>query len=264
MGPAEGGPPGKLPTSSAASSRGNLPASPDPQSADLRPTTQQRVLDTSAELFNRYGIEAVSVGQIAEALKISPGNLTYHYKKKSDLIAAHLANFDHALQQRVREMPVLAEPRTFSAGWLDLVTLTFGYRFLFVGANYILQNDLLPPGRYAKLIETTKANFVRAIQRLVAKGFMQPIQAPYTTEMLVDSIWWQWLGSLLSMQVSPPAATVSERRLLADAVHHILFVAHHYIDQGFFREVQRELQRLGREPPAAAPVRRARAAPRKS
>jgi AcrR family transcriptional regulator len=44
-------------------------------------TTRQRLLDKSSELFNSYGIEAVSIGHISDALQISTGNLTYHFKK---------------------------------------------------------------------------------------------------------------------------------------------------------------------------------------
>lgn len=226
----------------------------------MRTKTQQRVLDASAELFNHYGIEAVSVNLISEQLKISPGNFTYHYKKKSDLLAAHLAAFEEELQEGVRHMPVLSDARTFSEGWMELLGLTYRYRFLFVGANYILANDLVPAARYQRLVDTTKANFVRAVRRLVAEGYFAAVKAPYTVELLVDSIWWQWLGWLLSMQIVPPPPSTTERQRLAEAVLHILFLTHHYVDQDFFRDVQRELKRLGRTPEAPRKPRAAAAA----
>src|SRR5262245_25517612 len=103
----------------------------------VRQTNQQRVLEMSAELFNRYGIEAVSVSQIAEALKISPGNLTYHYKKKADLLADHISAFEERLREAIDQLPVLANARTFSDAYIELLQLTLQYRFLFIGANYI-------------------------------------------------------------------------------------------------------------------------------
>jgi len=38
--------------------------------------------------LNEKGISTVSQRTIAEHLKISPGNLTYHFKKRSDIIEA--------------------------------------------------------------------------------------------------------------------------------------------------------------------------------
>jgi AcrR family transcriptional regulator len=213
----------------------------------VRQTNQQRVLEMSAELFNRYGIEAVSVSQIAEALKISPGNLTYHYKKKSDLLADHISAFEGRLRNAIEELPVLANARTFSVAYVDLLQLTMHYRFLFIGANYIIQNDLVPIARYEKLIDVVKRAHVRQIKRLVAEGYMKPIEKPYSMDVLVDGIWWQWLGWLIAMQITPPAKRAPERKLLADAVLHIFFLSHHYVDPDFFRDVQVELKKLGRE-----------------
>ena len=214
----------------------------------MRQTNQQRVLEMSAELFNRYGIEAVSVSQIAEALNISPGNLTYHYKKKSDLLADHITAFEDRLRQGIEQLPVYSNAKTFSAAYIDLLQLTMHYRFLFIGANYIIQNDLVPIARYEKLIEVVKRAHVRQIKRLVAEGYMKPIEKPYSMEVLIDGIWWQWLGWLIAMQITPPAKRAPERKLLADAVLHIFFLSHHYVSPEFFRDVQAELKKLGRDP----------------
>ena len=216
----------------------------------VRQTNQQRVLEMSAELFNRYGIEAVSVSQIAEALKISPGNLTYHYKKKADLLADHIGAFENRLREAIEQLPVLADARTFSEAYMDLLQLTMRFRFLFIGANYIIQNDLVPIARYEKLIEVVKRAHIRQIKRLVAEGYMKPIEKPYSMEALTDGIWWQWLGWLIAMQITPPAKRAPERKLLADAVLHILFISHHYVDPDFFRQVQTELKKMGREAPS--------------
>lgn len=224
------------------------------KAGSVRQTNQQRVLEMSAELFNRYGIEAVSVSQIAEALKISPGNLTYHYKKKADLLADHIGAFKERLREAIDALPVLANARTFADAYVELLELTLHYRFLFIGANYIIQNDLVPIVRYEKLIEVVKKAHVRQIKRLVAEGYMKPIEKPYSMDVLVDGIWWQWLGWLIAMQITPPARRAPERKLIADAVLHIFFISHHYVDPAFFREVQAELKKIGREgtPPRPA------------
>lgn len=49
---------------------------------------KQEILDRAIELFNARGFHEVSVKDIADSLEMSPGNLTYHFSKKTDLLAA--------------------------------------------------------------------------------------------------------------------------------------------------------------------------------
>lgn len=48
--------------------------------------TQSLILETAVELFNQSGIAKVSANKIAEACKISKGNLHYHFKNKESII----------------------------------------------------------------------------------------------------------------------------------------------------------------------------------
>ncbi|GKU30180.1 TetR/AcrR family transcriptional regulator [Clostridium folliculivorans] len=49
---------------------------------------KNEILEISRQLFNEQGYNNVSMRTIADALNISVGNLTYHYKKKEDLVEA--------------------------------------------------------------------------------------------------------------------------------------------------------------------------------
>jgi len=48
---------------------------------------KERIQKSAIKLFNEDGISSVTMRQIAIALEISPGNLTYHYKTKSELLS---------------------------------------------------------------------------------------------------------------------------------------------------------------------------------
>lgn len=54
----------------------------------LSDNTKSLIVQTSIELFNESGFENVSMRDIASYLKMSPGNLTYHFKKKTDILYA--------------------------------------------------------------------------------------------------------------------------------------------------------------------------------
>lgn len=50
--------------------------------------TKDRILEIARRNFNRYGFSAVTMRQIAEEAGISPGNLTYYYRYKRDIVNA--------------------------------------------------------------------------------------------------------------------------------------------------------------------------------
>lgn len=50
--------------------------------------TKQKILDTAILLFNEKGYENVSLREIAREADTTIGNLTYHFKKKEDLVIA--------------------------------------------------------------------------------------------------------------------------------------------------------------------------------
>lgn len=56
----------------------------------MKRDTRQAILDTAKALFSQRGYNAVSVGEIAGALGISKGNLTYYFKKKEEIVEAIL------------------------------------------------------------------------------------------------------------------------------------------------------------------------------
>lgn len=56
----------------------------------MKRDTRQAILDTAKTLFSQQGYNAVSIGEIARALNISKGNLTYHFKKKEEIMEAIL------------------------------------------------------------------------------------------------------------------------------------------------------------------------------
>jgi len=48
--------------------------------------TKERIVVVSNDLFNRNGVQAITTNHIAKALKMSPGNLYFHYHNKEEIL----------------------------------------------------------------------------------------------------------------------------------------------------------------------------------
>lgn len=95
-------------------------------------TTRQRILVASLLLFNKQGVRSTTTNEIADEVDISPGNLHYHFRRKSDLVEALLAEFQ-ADARRVLEASG-SEQASLDDFWVFLHLLlecTAAYRFLF-------------------------------------------------------------------------------------------------------------------------------------
>ena len=93
--------------------------------------TRNKILVASLLLFNDIGEPNTTTNEIADTVDISPGNLYYHFRKKSDLVEALLLEFQ-ADARRVLQPPD-SDAGSLDDFWVFLhhvLELTASYRFL--------------------------------------------------------------------------------------------------------------------------------------
>lgn len=120
-----------------------------------RQDTRTRILVSSLLLFNEQGEPNTTTNEIADAADISPGNLHYHFHRKSDLVGALLAEFQ-ADARRVLEPP--SDTATIDDFWIFLHLLLetlAAYRFLLRDMETLVAN-------YPKVRHSLK-NFARGL-----------------------------------------------------------------------------------------------------
>ena len=93
--------------------------------------TRHRILVASLLLFNEHGVPRTTINEIADEVDISPGNLHYHFRRKSQIVDALTAEFQ-ADARKVLQPP---EPDLVSLDdfwWFlhNLLELKGAYRFM--------------------------------------------------------------------------------------------------------------------------------------
>lgn len=155
--------------------------------------TAERILEVSLELFNRFGEPNVSTTLISAEMRISPGNLYYHYPAKDELINALFDRYEQALNEL---LPAAEHVAHVEDAWLFLhmlFELIWQHRFLYRDLN-----DLLSKNRrlemHFQFVLKNKGRAMAALIEGLARGGALQVQAeesePLATAMVVLSTYW--------------------------------------------------------------------------
>jgi AcrR family transcriptional regulator len=155
--------------------------------------TAERILETTLELFNRFGEPNVSTTLISAEMNISPGNLYYHYPAKDELINALFSRYEAALNELLQAAEDVANVEDAWLFFHMLFELVWQYRFLYRDLN-----DLLSKNRrletHFQLVLDRKARAVRSVVGNLARTPALAIEAqaaePVATAMVVVLTYW--------------------------------------------------------------------------
>ena len=103
--------------------------------------TAERILGTTLELFNRFGEPNVSTTLISAELRISPGNLYYHFPSKDELVNTLFDQFEGQLFELLGASEGV---RDIEDAWFfmhSLFELIWEYRFLYRDLNHLLSRN---------------------------------------------------------------------------------------------------------------------------
>ncbi len=155
--------------------------------------TAERILDTTLELFNRFGEPNVSTTLISAELGISPGNLYYHYPAKEELITKLFDRYDAALTELLRAADDVSNVED---AWLFLhllFELIWSYRFLYRDLNDLLSNNRKLETHFQFVLQH-KTRALRAVLDGIAAASglkVEPREAePVATAMVVVLTYW--------------------------------------------------------------------------
>ena len=195
--------------------------------------TAERILEVSLDLFNRFGEPNVSTTLISAEMKISPGNLYYHYPAKDELINALFDRYETSLNELLHAGGDVSDVEDSWFFMHSLFELIWQYRFLYRDLNDLLSKNR----RLETQFQAVLKNKTRAVKALLdgmsRSGAVaidsREVEATATCMVVVLTYW-------LSYEYvrDPRRALEAESAQLAmlRGAHHVLNLLLPYLEQG--------------------------------
>jgi AcrR family transcriptional regulator len=178
--------------------------------------TRDKILLSSLELFNEQGERNVTTNHIAAHLAMSPGNLYYHFRNKSDIIYDIFQEYE----KRVDSYSDVPENRAMTLDdmifYLDSVfDGLWRYRFFHRDLEYLLDRDPRLRSDYRNFTNRCLAAIRRIFEKLAESGIIEP-QPDALREAMSLNVWLvitSWMAFLQTAHAAKASANLTIREL---------------------------------------------------
>lgn len=193
--------------------------------------TRERILATSLELFNRHGERNVTTNHIAEALGISPGNLYYHFRNKSEIVFELFQRYQASVEA------FLQVPGDRPLTWQDKVTYfeailqgIWAARFLHRDMAHLLSQDERLRLEYKHFVRRSLDQGLAIYEGLRHAGLIE-VSDEDMRALLVNT--WvlaaSWAGFVHSLVPSSERGDEFDRVLLRQGIYQIVCLEAPYL-----------------------------------
>jgi AcrR family transcriptional regulator len=210
--------------------------------------TVTRILAGALELLNRSDGAAVTTNHIAAHLRISPGNLYYHFRNREEIVRAIFPRIvDEALAATAPPPASELTAHDFGARHLRGVQTLWRYRFFFRDLNQLIARDPRLAEEYREYQRRLGAQYRALFERLIDDGSMRrPAPAADLDRLVADSmlIWANWIPHLIALR---PGSEITRRDVVEGALHCFLVIAP-LLTRRFAAETRRVIESHGATP----------------
>ena len=151
--------------------------------------TRSEIVRKSVELFNTRGFFKVTIKEIADAMGISPGNLTYHFKKKENLLEAIQAQLledtDGIMVPAGQEITLAHFQEMFEKFFL----VQKSYRFYFIEIIYLLEEYPEITKAYRDRTSNRFSDARKLVDYYIMTGRLKPENEKHDYDDMVHSLW---------------------------------------------------------------------------
>lgn len=186
-------------------------------------STPDRILSTALRLFNSSGVDRVAIYKIASDLGMSPGNLTYHFARKQDIIYSLIDRLEGEAAE-IFSSSRNPSPAELASYIVDLFSLMWRYHFFFESLSYFTAADPKLAESYRRIMTTAIQGSIQRIEDAIACGDIAPIVAPNSSKILGENMWAVWVNRLSAIRSSHDEKEVGTAAIYDCCVHHISLI----------------------------------------
>ena len=158
--------------------------------------TKEKILIQALSLFNEKGVNEIAVLQISQALGMSYGNLTYHFKNKESIVLTLYQQMQEELNASMMNLVKHIFEETYH---LKLVNETFKvtwkYRFIYLNISSLMSQFETIRQSEKEYSQSRAKILTKAKEYLIREGYLKPeVQVDYAmTIRNLSLILYSWI-----------------------------------------------------------------------
>lgn len=159
-------------------------------------STRVKILETALKLFNREGLDRISIRDIAAEIGISDGNLRYHFRTKDDLIEALFNELaDKIGMELVTGVDAPLDMQLMKHMLEQLLQGFYDYRFIMQDLVAVMNNHDNVRKEFNRITAERLVFLDFIIKRFIDSGYLIPDPYPghyqrFMENMLIVSHFW--------------------------------------------------------------------------
>lgn len=135
--------------------------------------TREKIFQKALKFYNDEGIEYVGVRELAKALKISPGNLAYHFPKKEDLILEVAKRLTVTNTESFSEIDSDFSLYNFLKSFRQIFYNHLQYKCLFLSFVHLVRQYPEMATNYKLSAKARNDMFHTHVKRLIDEGYLK-------------------------------------------------------------------------------------------
>jgi len=195
--------------------------------------TKDKIILTSLDLFNEQGERNVSTNHIAAFLGMSPGNLYYHFRNKSDIIYEIFKNYELMVDTYIQLPAGRAIHVHDLIAYLDAVfNGLWAYRFLHRDLEHLLASDERLCADYRQFTLRSLASIKKIILAMEESDIYKPMKEAQRESKALNTwlIVTNWMTFLKTVHDENDKAS-TKRETIKHGVYQILDYVMPYLNE---------------------------------
>ena len=146
--------------------------------------TKHRILNTSRQLFNKLGYSQVTIRMIALELKMSSGNLNYHFQKREEILEALYFEMVEVFDKRVEEL----ENQPLSLKFMKVniqisMERMVQYRFFWTDLYNLLKSSIIINAHFESVKKERESGYLFLFKNFINQDILK--KSSYSNEYLL-------------------------------------------------------------------------------